>query len=479
VSIFVKKLLKESVVYSIGPILEKLIGIFLIPVYTAYLTPSDYGVLQYIMTIGAFLVPVIGAGLVTSFWRFRSDDTWDRGEVCLHVVIGQLMVGAFVVMCIIFVYFNAYHNVIGFLLTVYVSSRVLMIIYESTLLVLQAQHRVYFYLILSTLYALTLTVTNIVLIVVFELNYYGIIYSTFWVTIFFALTFSWPLIKEIKWNFNWHLLKELYKYGLPLAYANVAAIVIMFSDVIFLKWLSTDHEVGLYSFGYKFALLVNVFLITPFFKSWNPMRWEVYRQKDGKNTFSMVYDGLLVLLPFLALLVAAVAVLLASILSQNPDFLIGLMIVPVIAAAYVFYAVYYFNTMGLLFADRTKSITYIMMLSAGLNLILNYLFIPTYGMYGASVATLVSYICMAIISIVVSQKIYQIPKNRLLEIGQLILFSIIASSFLLLPDDLAVHSLSMFSLLVFLALVLLISGFMLNPKIFMELKKVVATFRNR
>lgn len=475
----VRKLLKESVVYSVGPVLEKLIGVFLIPIYTAYLTPSDYGVLQYIITIGALLIPVIGAGLSTSFWRFRSGEDWDQGEVTLHVVLGQLMIGTCVVVCMILIYFYAYHTIVGFMLTVYVASRALMVVYESTLLVLQAQHRVFLYLVLSISYTFTLVVCSILLIVVFDYNYSGVIYSAFWVTLAFALLFSWPLIKDIKWSLNKKLLNELLKYGIPLAYANIAAIVIMFSDILFLKWLSTEHEVGLYSFGYKFAMLVNVFLITPFFKSWNPMRWEIYKQKDGKATFSMVYDGLLVLLPFLALLVTAGGVLLAGFLSQNPDFLLGLMVVPVIGGAYVFYAIYYFNAMGILFADRTKYITRIMMLSAGLNLILNYLLIPAYGMYGAGIATLISYACMAIISIVVSQKLYFISRNRLLEIGQLSLLSIVVVSFFLLPDDFSIRPFGLFSLLLLASFSFLISGFIFNPSAYNELKLVLWKIKNR
>lgn len=474
----VKKLLKESAVYSIGPILEKLIGIFLIPIYTAYLTPSDYGVLQFIVTVGAFLIPVIGAGLSTSFWRFRSDDSWDQGEVVLHVVLGQLMVGISVVICMVFVYLSAYHSVVGFLLTLYIVSRVIFVIYESTLLVLQAEHRVFFYLVLSVSYTAALALSSIILIVVYELNYSGVIYSALAVTLIFSVLFSWPLIKVINWRFNVRLFKELFKYGVPLAYANIAAIVIMFSDVIFLKWLSTDNEVGLYSFGYKFAMLVNVFLVTPFFKSWNPMRWEIYKKKDGKKIFSMIYDGLLVLLPFLAFLVSAAAVLLASFLSQNPDFLLGLLIVPVIAAANVFYAIYYFNAMGILFADRTKYITHIMMFSAVLNLLLNYILIPDHGMYGASIATLISYICMAILSITLSQKFYEITRNRILEIGQLLFFSILAVLFLFLPEDFAIESSGLSLLLVLASFILLISGFVFNPGIYKELKSVILQIRS-
>jgi len=474
-----KKLLKEGVVYSVGPILEKLIGIVLIPIYTAYLTPSDYGVLQYIITIGAFFIPVIGAGLATSFWRFRSDDNLDQGEVALHVVLGQLMVGTCVVIGMVFVYFNAYNTTVGFLLTVYIVSRALMVVYQCTLLVLQAHHRVYFYLFLSVAYATSLALSSIVFIVLFELNYSGVIYSAFSVTLLFSVFFSWPLIKEVKWSFSWKLFKEIFKYGIPLAYANMAAIVITFSDVIFLKWLATDYEVGLYSFGYKFAMLVNVFLVTSFFKSWNPMRWEIYKKKNGKEIFNRVYEGLLTLLPFFALLVIAGSVLLASFLSQNPDYLLGLLIVPVVGGAYVFYAIYYFNIMGILFADKTKYISRIMMGCAGLNLILNYLLIPKYGMYGASVATLISYMCMAALSIVVSQRLYTITRNRILEVGQLSLFSVVVMSFVFLPSDFPLNVAGFFFLLILASIVLLVSGFMFNPKIYSEIKHAILSMKNK
>lgn len=472
-----KKLCSEAAAYSIGPIFEKLIGIFLIPIYTAYLAPADYGTLQYIMTIGTFLVPFMGAGLATSYWRFRSDGQWRNGEVCLHVVLGQLAVGACISAFMILIYFNAYNTPVGLLLTIYIFSRVLIIIFESTLLVLQAHHRIFHYLVLSILYAASIAITSIVLIVYIQLNYSGVIYSIFFVTLIFSLLFSWPLIKEIEWKFDLILLKELYKYGIPLALANLSAIVIIFSDVLFLKWFSTDHQVGLYSFGYKFAMLVDAFLVQTFFKSWNPMRWEIYQREDSHSIFSSVYHGLLIFFPSLAMLVVAGAAQIAIWLTKTPDYLIGLCIIPIIGASYVFYAIYYYNSMGLLFTGKTKLISLIMLIAAGMNFLLNFLLIPKYGMYGASIATLFSYIFMAALSIILSQRLYKIERNSLLEIGQLFIMSIIVLSILKLPEHYITIPYKLFTICIMSSLILFFTGLLFNPKTYHDIKLLILNYR--
>ncbi len=65
-----KKVLKESGIYSLSPIMKGMIGFFLIPLYTAYLTPTDYGNLEYIITICTFLLIIASGGLKIGFFKY-------------------------------------------------------------------------------------------------------------------------------------------------------------------------------------------------------------------------------------------------------------------------------------------------------------------------------------------------------------------------------------------------------------------------
>ncbi|MFX0142190.1 MAG: lipopolysaccharide biosynthesis protein, partial [Candidatus Hodarchaeota archaeon] len=68
-----KKLLRHSSVYSIGNLLSKAIGFFLIPLYTRYLTPADYGVLELLELTSSIISLFLGLRIGTAVIRFFYD----------------------------------------------------------------------------------------------------------------------------------------------------------------------------------------------------------------------------------------------------------------------------------------------------------------------------------------------------------------------------------------------------------------------
>ena len=68
-----KKVLKNSFNYGIGTVLPKVIGFILIPVYTIYLTPADYGLVEICVTINSFLLVLFKMGIPGSMPRLYFD----------------------------------------------------------------------------------------------------------------------------------------------------------------------------------------------------------------------------------------------------------------------------------------------------------------------------------------------------------------------------------------------------------------------
>lgn len=442
----IKKLFKESSIYSLQPTFEKLIGFVLLPIYTAYLSTAEYGMLQYIITIGAFLLMIISGGLQTSFWKFRSDDNQaSNEEVALNILLTQLSIGVCVVILLYLVKDRVFDQNISTLVVIYVVGQVIYTMYRSILFVLRAAHKPVHYVVVAILYALILAGLNILFIVYFKMNYAGIIYGI----VISNILFSFLLImysKEYSGKINLKLSAEMLKYGAPLILGNLAALVISMSDRLFLKAYSTESELGLYSIGYQFANLVMVFLITPFFLGWNPMRWEICKMENAKEIFSKIYKGLLFFLPVAALMIISIAIIVGKFLVSNSEYLSGFSITATIAFSHVFFALYYFNSMGMLFQNKTKLITATILTAAFVNMLLNYMFIPEYGMIGAALATLLSYFTMFALASYFCQKHYPFAKSWVLE-ASLVLFVVtisLISIFLYSNNYLSTYMLSLF-----------------------------------
>ena len=90
----IKELLKDTVVYGLGTLTTKGLGFLLIPIYTRYLTPGDYGILALVNMWGAVLGVLFGLGQPRALFRyyFKESDRERGGEEVLSTFL-YLMAG--------------------------------------------------------------------------------------------------------------------------------------------------------------------------------------------------------------------------------------------------------------------------------------------------------------------------------------------------------------------------------------------------
>jgi O-antigen/teichoic acid export membrane protein len=74
-----KKLLKDTAVYSVATIAAKGIGFFLIPVYTRLLTPADYGAIDLLHVYYFFSIIIFGGEIIQAITRFLPEEA-DAGH---------------------------------------------------------------------------------------------------------------------------------------------------------------------------------------------------------------------------------------------------------------------------------------------------------------------------------------------------------------------------------------------------------------
>ena len=67
-------LFKDSVIYGGGRAVQKLLIALLLPLYTAFLSPTDYGILGMVVAVTTFLDVFVTLGFDVAFSRFYFDD---------------------------------------------------------------------------------------------------------------------------------------------------------------------------------------------------------------------------------------------------------------------------------------------------------------------------------------------------------------------------------------------------------------------
>src|SRR5438045_6937097 len=68
-----KELFRHSVVYGLGSVVARVLGVLLLPLYTRYLSPSDYGLIETLVALSAVLTALVAQGMKSAFFRFYFD----------------------------------------------------------------------------------------------------------------------------------------------------------------------------------------------------------------------------------------------------------------------------------------------------------------------------------------------------------------------------------------------------------------------
>ena len=406
-----KRTLNESIIYSLDPIIQRLIGFFLLPLYTAYLTPADYGNLEYIITISSFLILITGGGLQTAFFKYGYKESEAiRRKALFNCIIANISISLIILLLAIFLKQYIFdNNTIALLFVIYLIGALIKQIFRYNLLVLRYKHKPGKYIILTISAFLLTVLLNILFIVHYGFGYKGIIYAFIISNISIFLGFSPLLIKELSFSIDRNYIKKLLSFGLPMIPGNIAAMIMNIADRIILKNYAGEEELGLYSYGYKFAILVNVLIINSFRLGWGPYKWDVYKLKDAKEIFRKyfyLYSNALIIIIFFG---NAILYYLGAIIPSNPKFAEGLKVLPIVIPSFFFLGIAQFQTLGVLFKNKTFLVSVAFIIAGIINISLNLFLIPQYGMMGAALATIISYFFHFIFSYFFNQKQYRIP----------------------------------------------------------------------
>jgi len=225
---------------------------------------------------------------------------------------------------------------------------------------------------------------------------------------------------KIKLKFNRRLAKEMVVYALPLMIGGLAGIVNEAIDRILLVHLlyeGTDAsliaakaEVGIYSACYKLAMLVTI-LIQAYRFAAEPFFFSQLKNEDKNQIYTKVMDYFVAVVCMVFLVVSLNVDFIKLFFIPNEAYWEGLKVVPILLLANVFLGVYFNQSIWYKLSNQTRFGAYIAIIGALITVLINVIFIPTYGYMASAWATMIVYALQMILSYVLGQKYYPIPYN--------------------------------------------------------------------
>ncbi len=409
----IKKFLKHSFIYGTGALLSKIVGFLLIPLYTRYLTTSDYGVLELLdltsTIVSIFISMRIGSAVIRFY--YDSIDELEQKKVVstayMATFASALLVVLFSQICSIRLSCLIFDtNVYDKYFKLVFMATALSLISSVPEAYLMARKQSIFYTIISLMTLSSYLILNIYFIVFLKMGILGILYSSVITKIFNSSVLSFYCITKNSLFFSFTKFKSMLKFSLPLIPANVGTFILNYADRFILQKLATTAEVGIYALGYKFGYMLPVLVMGPINMIWVPQMFELASKSD-KKTIEKMFTYIMLILIFCGLGLILFTKDAIRIMA-TPPFYPAYKVVSFVVLGYIFRGMASFFWDGIMIAKKTIYIGISVFVSALSNILLNILLIPQFRAMGAAYSTAISFFIMFVLIFYFCQRVYSI-----------------------------------------------------------------------
>lgn len=412
----IKHLAGRSVIYGLGSVLGRSITFLLLPLYTRFLTPAEYGVVAVSGTITAVLGIVLPLGLhgAVAKYYFATGDPAERkrknGTLWVAIVLAaftfavvldhyggrlfawlvpQVPFAPYVRLAI----WTAFFGVFGLV----------------PLAVLQVEERPFAYVSATLATAIGSAALVVVFVVVRHEGAYGYLLGICVSAGAAAIGYSIWAIKRFAPAIDAATLRLALAFSLPLVPHGLAGWVLDVSDRVLLERFVPAADIGLYALGFQFGAIANM-LATAMNSAWVPF---VYKRVAMSGTDARASLARLATLFAAVMCAAAVALALlgrdAVELLMSPSFRGAGPVIPWIVGGYVFAGLYFVPSNFLFVAERTSLIPLVTIAAGILNVLLNLWLMPRYGMMAAAWTTFGTYAVTLLLTWGVAQRVFHVP----------------------------------------------------------------------
>ena len=392
-------LLKDTLIFALGNIGSKLIIFFLVPFYTKFLSPEEYGISDLVFTVSQLAIPFFSLVIFDAVIRFgiyRKEKPQDAFLIGLRVwAFGSVLAFAATPL------FGLYTAVSEWkwYITTYISINILL---SVELNYIKAINKNLVFSLISITQTLILALLNIVFVAYYRMGIRGYLIS--YVTssgvtaiITFFVGKLWAELRKA--SYDSELAKQMIKYSTPLILNNLSWWVIQSSDKLMLENMVGKTALGIYAVAARIPSLIAVF-VTIFQQAWGISSSKEMDTSNDKGFYSNVLN----IYSFIAFLggigMCTIIKPFMDIYVRSGSYGEVWRYVPLLLSSAVFSALAAYC--GSMYGALKKSLNNMLStLSAALvNIIVNYLAIKAFGLWGAMIGTIVAYVILAFVRII-------------------------------------------------------------------------------
>ena len=451
-------LAKETVIYGTSSIIGRSLSWLLVPLYTNFMAPAEYGIVTELYAYVAFLNVLYNYGMEIAFFRYATRNSSDSDEV-YNQVQTSIFATTLIFSGLLILFATPIVNYLEY------PGKERYVIWFACILAIDSLVQIPFAKLRLEKKAKRFAITKLINIGInISLNLFFIVFCLQvsdgrlfpglqpFINSFFhknnladyvflsnlianatLLLLLGDLLVRFRFRFSFSKLRPMYIYAFPLLITGLAGVTNEMLSRAMLKKLLPDgfyHDLsnqaalGVFGAAYKLSVFMTL-SIQAFRYAAEPFFFTRSADIDSRALFGKVMHWFIVFGCIILLLVSLNLDIIGKLFLGRPSYREGLVVVPVLLLANLFLGIYYNLSVWYKLTDKTYWGTIISLSGAVLTIILNIVLIPVAGYVGSAFVTLICYSFMSMFSYLVGQKYYPVDYTFLKDAAYIILSVVI------------------------------------------------------
>jgi O-antigen/teichoic acid export membrane protein len=443
---YLRRLATTGAAYTAASILSKVIAVALLPLYTRYLSPTDYGAAEILFSAVVAASIVIRFGLIEAILRFYYKEDEDPAQVVAGTFAGLFWLST--VAALIALPFaelfaelllpldegDALYQSAPDLVRIAIGGLWVLTLWEFLLTLFRLEERARAFFVTTILNVLAAIALTVVLVVGLDEGARGLLLGSYLTGAAFVVGLVALQWRQLSLRLDLALLRRLFRFGLPTMPAEASLYLLNFVDRLIIVRTVGLAEAGLYSLAVKFAQAVNV-LVRGFQLAWPPLAYSIRDDEEARRTYAVVVTLFVAGCAFVVTGMWLFSRWIVRALAA-PKFFESYEAIGLISIGVTLYALYQVLVVILGRTGRTEFNFPAAIGALVVNVALNLILVPPLGIVGAGLALVASYLLGLGLMYAFTQRLFPVPYEwgRLLRVV-LTVAALVGLAELVVPTD--------------------------------------------
>ena len=399
---YLRRLATTGAAYTAASVISKLIAVALLPLYTRYLTPADYGAAEVMFAAVVSASIVVRFGTIEALLRFYYKGDEDPAKVVSTSFAAPISEALL-------------DRPAADLARIAIGGLWVLTMFEFMLTLFRLEERARAYFVTTILNVLAAIGLTVFLVVGQGEGARGLLLGSYVSGAIVALALIVIHRRRLSLWINGPLLRRMTRFGLPTMPAELSLYSLNFIDRVLIVRLVGLGDAGLYSLSVKFAQAVNV-LVKGFQLAWPPLAYSIEDDDEARRAYAVIVTWFVSVTTFVVAGMWLFSRWIVRALAA-PEFFDSYKTIGLVSTGVMLYALYLVLVIVLGRTGRTEFNFPATAAGTVVNIVLNLILLPSMGIVGAGISLVASYAVVLVLMYVFTQRLFAVPYEWL-RLGQ-------------------------------------------------------------